>query len=87
MKLKAEFSALHSQTDWTKLRVDPLLQHVKQLEQRLKSQGSTRLSKGVRLFHSDLAYLRENVNGLKEILRSEKESLQRRVKTSGRRGS
>jgi predicted RNase H-like nuclease (RuvC/YqgF family) len=85
-RLKAEFSKLHSQTDWNKLRVEPLLQHVKQLEQRLKSQGSTRLTKGVRLFHSDLVYLRENVNGLKEILQSEKESLQRGIKTLGRRG-
>ena len=84
--LKTEFSKLHSRTDWTKLRVEPLLQHVKQLEQRLKSQSSTRLTKGVRLFHSDLVYLRENVNGLKEILQSEKKSLQRRVKTPERRG-
>lgn len=86
-KLRAEFSQLHSQTDWTKLRVEPLLLHVKQLEQRLKSQSSTRLSKGVKLFHSDLVYLRANVNGLKEILRSEKESLQRRGKAPSRRGS
>jgi hypothetical protein len=84
--LKVEFSMLHSQTDWAKLRVEPLLQHVKQLEQRLKSQSSTRLTKGVRLFHSDLVYLRENVNGLKEILQSEKKSLQRRIKKPGRRG-
>jgi hypothetical protein len=84
--LKAEFSKLHSQTDWNELRVELLLQHVKQLEQRLRSQGSTRLTKGVRLFHSDLVYLRENVNGLKEILQSEKKSLQRRIKKPGRRG-
>ncbi|MGD0251036.1 MAG: hypothetical protein ABSB97_09175 [Thermoplasmata archaeon] len=84
-KLKAEFSELHSHTDWTTLRVQPLLQHAKQLEQLLKSQGSARLNKGVRLFHSDLVYLRENVDGLKEILQSEKRSPQRRVKTPGRR--
>jgi len=40
----------------------------------------------VRLFHSDLVYLRENVNGLKEILQSEKKSLQRRIKAPERRG-
>jgi hypothetical protein len=85
-KLRAEFSKLPTTTDWAKLRVDPLLQHVKQLEQRLKSQGSARLSKGVKMFHSDLVYLRENVNGLKEILRSEKRSLQRRLTKPRRRG-
>jgi hypothetical protein len=85
--LKAEFSKLHSRTNWTKLRVEPLLRHVKQLEQQLKSQGSTRLTTGVRMFHSDLVYLRENVRGLKEVLQSEKESLRRKPKTPGRRGS
>jgi predicted nucleic acid-binding Zn-ribbon protein len=85
-KLRAEFSKLPTTTDWAKLRVDPLLQHVKQLEQRLRSQGSARLSKGVKMFHSDLVYLRENVNGLKEILRSEKRSLQRRLTKPRRRG-
>jgi len=79
-KLRTEFSALHSKTDWAKLRVDPVLQHARQLEQRLKSQGSERLTKGVRLFHSDLVYLRENVKGLKDVLASEKKALQKKIK-------
>lgn len=73
-KLKKEFSALSSRTDWNRLRVEPLLRHVKVLEQQLRSQGSSRLTKGVRLFHSDLVYFRENLNGLKEVLRSEKKA-------------
>jgi hypothetical protein len=77
-KLRAEFSKLHSKTDWNRLRVEPLLQHVKQLERRLKSQGTERLQKGVKLFHSDLVYLRENVNGLKQILESEQKSQPRK---------
>jgi hypothetical protein len=85
-KLKKEFSELDSRTNWTKVRVEPLLRHVKELEQQLKSQRSSRLTKGVRLFHSDLVYLRANVEGLKEILRSEKKSLQRRIKKSGKDG-
>jgi chromosome segregation ATPase len=85
-KLKTEFSELKSRTDWTKLRVEPLLRHAKELEQRLKSQGSSRLTKGVRLFHSDLVYLRENVKGLKEVLQSEKKSLQRRITMARRKG-
>jgi hypothetical protein len=86
-ELKAEFSELPSRTDWVALRIEPLLQHVKRLEVQLKSEKSKRLSKGVRLFHSDLVYLRENVNGLREILRSEKESPKKRAKTPGNRTS
>lgn len=85
-KLKTEFSKLNSRIDWTKLRVEPLLRHVKVLEQQLKSQGSSRLTKGVRLFHSDLVYLRENVKGLRVVLQSEKKSLRRRIKMPGKRG-
>jgi predicted RNase H-like nuclease (RuvC/YqgF family) len=84
--LKTEFSELKSRTEWMRLRVEPLLRHVKELERQLKSQGSSRLTKGVRLFHSDLVYLRENVKGLKEVLESEKKSLQRRIKMPGKRG-
>lgn len=78
--LKAEFSGLNSKTDWMKVRVEPLLRHVNQLEQQLRSQSSSRLTKGVRMFHSDLVYLRENVEGLKQVLRSEQKSSQRRIK-------
>lgn len=78
-KLKTEFSAIKSKTDWTEVRVEPLLRHAMQLEHQLKSQGSSRLPRGVGMFHSDLVYLRANVNGLKEILRSEEKSLRRRI--------
>ena len=86
-RLKAEFSGLNWKTDWTKLRIEPLLQHAKQLEQLLRPQGSTRLTKGVGMFHSDLVYLRDNIRGLEQILRSERESLRRRVKAQGRESS
>jgi hypothetical protein len=85
-KLKTAFSQLPTRVDWTRLRVDPLLRHAKQLEHHLKSQGSARLSKGVRLFHSDLVYLRENVKGLNAVLQSERKSLQRKIKLPGKRG-
>jgi predicted RNase H-like nuclease (RuvC/YqgF family) len=85
-KLKMEFSELKSKTDWTKVRVEPLLRHALQLEQQLKSQGSSRLTKGVRMFHSDLVYLRENISGLEEILQSEKRSLRRKNKLTAKRG-
>jgi hypothetical protein len=70
-KLKKEFSKVKSSTDWTRLRIQPVLEHAKLLERKLKAQTSARLSKGVRLFHSDLVYLRENVAGLKQVLQSE----------------
>lgn len=75
-KLKEEFSNLGSKTDWIELRIDPLLKHLESLEQLLHSGQfsgeSSRLRRGVELFHSDLVYFRTNVKGLKEILQSEK---------------
>ncbi len=79
-KLKREFSKIEPTTDWVKLRVEPLLLHAKQLEQVLKSQGSSRLKRGVTMFHSDLVYLQKNVEGLKAALQSEKNMFHRRTK-------
>jgi len=75
-KLSADFATLNSKTDWTKLRIEPLLKHLELLEQLLGSeefsQEFSRLRKGVEMFHSDLVYFRTNVKGLKKILQSEK---------------
>jgi negative regulator of replication initiation len=80
--LKKEFSGVASSTDWTKLRIEPLLDHVKALDRLLRSskfaRETARLRRGVVMFHSDLVYLRENVKALKEILEIEKKSHQRR---------
>ena len=81
-KLREDFSNLDSsKTDWTKLRIEPLLKHLDSLEQLLHSQEFSgefsRLRKGVRLFHSDLVYLRENVKGLEKVLQSEEKSLKK----------
>jgi hypothetical protein len=81
-KLRENFSNLDSsKTDWTKLRIEPLLKHLDSLEQLLHSEEFSgefsRLRKGVRLFHSDLVYLRENVKGLEKLLQSEKKSLRK----------
>lgn len=80
-KLKEDFSTLGAKTDWTKLRIEPLLKHLESLEQLLESDAfsreSSRLTKGVELFHSDLVYFRTNVKGLKKVLQSERESLRR----------
>jgi hypothetical protein len=81
MELKREFSTVASTTNWTKLRIEPLLEHVKSLERLLQSpkfaRETERLRRGVVMFHSDLVYLRENVKALKEILRIEKRSHRR----------
>jgi hypothetical protein len=79
-QLRKQFSSIKSKTDWTKLRIQPLLHHAKQLERQLRSQGTARLNTGVRMFHSDLVYLQQNVNGLKVVLASEKKRLQRKIK-------
>lgn len=74
--LKEEFSSLDSGTDWTRLRVEPLLRHTEALENLLNSPDFSnefsRLQKGVVMFHSDLVYLRENVRALENTLESEK---------------
>jgi hypothetical protein len=81
-ELKKEFSGVASTTDWTKLRIEPLLHHVKSLERLLRSpkfaRETARLRRGVVMFHSDLVYLRENVKALKEILDAERKSHRRR---------
>ena len=75
-ELKNEFSRLASKTDWTKLRVQPLLEHARSLERLLQSpqfaQETSRLPRGVRMFHADLVYLRENIKSLKAVLAFEK---------------
>jgi hypothetical protein len=74
-QLREEFASLDSDTDWVKLRIEPLLKHAESLEQLLESREfsreASRLRKGVILFHSDLVYLRANVKSLKEVLKSE----------------
>ncbi len=75
-RLKEEFSSFEPDTDWTRLRIEPLLAHAESLERRLNSpefsKESARLRKGVAMFHSDLVYLRENVKALERMLDSEK---------------
>jgi septal ring factor EnvC (AmiA/AmiB activator) len=83
-RMRTEYSRLKLKTNWSKLRVEPLLKHVKELERRLRStefsRESSRLKKGVNQFHSDLVYLRDNVRWLEEILRSEKARLAKHAK-------
>ncbi len=75
-KLREDFAGLGSKTDWTELRIEPLMKHLESLEQLLGSEQfsheSSRLRKGVALFHSDLVYFRTNVKELKKILEAEK---------------
>src|SRR5687767_9053286 len=56
--LKREFSRIPPATDWSKLRIEPMLDHVASLERLLRSlkfsREIARLRKGVGMFHSDL---------------------------------
>jgi len=83
-KLREGFSDLSSNTNWTRLRIEPLLKHAELLEQVLGSREfsreSSRLSKGVVFFRADLEYFRRNVNGLEKLLQSEREFQRRRNK-------
>jgi hypothetical protein len=76
--IRDEFSNINAKTNWVKLRIEPLLNHIESLEEVLNSpefsQEFSRLRVGVGMFHSDLVYLRENVKGLNEVLQSEKNS-------------
>lgn len=78
-RLKDEFSKLDSpKTDWTRLRIEPLLKHLDTLEHLIRSpefsQEIARLRMGAGMFHSDLIYLRENVKQLEKVLESESAS-------------
>ena len=74
--LRSDFSAQASRTDWARLRIQPLLDHVESLHRLLKSpkfaREVSRLRKGVAMFHADLIYLRANIKALKQILADEK---------------
>jgi hypothetical protein len=80
--LKSEFAKLDPATDWTKLRVDPLLAHARQLDRVLKSSRFAseldRLRRGVQMFHADLVYFRDSINGLEKVLEAEKKASARR---------
>lgn len=76
--LRRQFAKLTPKTDWTRLRIEPLLDHVNSLERVLRSpkfaREVDRLRKGVSMFHADLTYFRQNIKALKEILALESES-------------
>jgi hypothetical protein len=73
--LQREYSRILPATDWARLRIEPLLEHVAALDRRLRAREfpreRTRLRRGVRMFRSDLVYLRANIKALKAILAGE----------------
>jgi hypothetical protein len=79
--LRKGFSSLDTPTDWTGLRIDPLLGYVRSLERLLKSpkfeRETARLRRGVVMFHSDLVFLRTNIAALKQLLADETRRLEK----------
>jgi hypothetical protein len=77
-RLRAEFSQHPTATNWGKLRIEPLLEHARSLEQILQSKEFareiSRLRRGVEMFHADLVYLRTNIRGLEKILEAQAET-------------
>jgi hypothetical protein len=89
-KLKGDFSVLESGTDWTRLRVEPLLEHARSLHRVLRaaefSRERSRLRTGVEMFHADLVYLRTNIAALKKVLESTRgPAARKRPRRSGAR--
>ena len=80
--LRTQFAGFDSKTDWTKLRINPLLEHARLLNSLLRSgefaRERARLKAGVSMLHSDLVYFRENIRGLKRVLESERKAALRR---------
>jgi hypothetical protein len=81
-KLESEFAKFEPTTDWASLRIEPLLNHAKRLDEVLKSKRFSseidRLRRGVDMFHADLVYFRDNIRGLNNVLESEKKAAARR---------
>jgi hypothetical protein len=80
--LRTQFADVDPKTDWTRLRVEPLLAHAKSLRGLLRSRSfareTSRLRTGVGMFHADLVYLQDNIRGLEKILISERTRALRR---------
>ena len=85
--LRAELSGLQGKTDWVRLRVEPLIAHAEALNRLLRSdrfaRETSRLRKGVTMFHADLVYLRTNIKELKTILAADNlKPVSRRIEKS-----
>jgi uncharacterized protein (UPF0216 family) len=80
-ELRDGFSRIETRTDWSRIRIEPLLKHIESLEEVLASDDfskeSSRLTNGVAVFHSDLVYFRTNVQVLKKLLESETKRLRK----------
>lgn len=80
-ELRDGFAETRPKTDWNRLRIEPLLKHVDSLEAILKSRRFSvevsRLTRGVSMFHSDLVYLRHNIQELRKLLRSAQKASKR----------
>jgi len=76
--LRAGFIETRPSTDWVKLRVDPLLNHLNQLTNLIRYAESSRPRGVVPMLHSDLVYFRRNVKRLEAVLASERKRSRRR---------
>lgn len=67
--------SLNLSADWKAMRVRPLLAHARRLQQIATSpkflKERSRLPGGVKMFRSDLVYLRTNVLALEDICRAQ----------------
>lgn len=80
--LRSEFNKTDRSTPWVRLRVDPLLKHVRELESLVPLIGPSGVRGVVPMLHSDLTYLRENVRRLKRTLAAQRPRAGRRRTSS-----
>lgn len=76
--LRKEFLKIATSTDWVGLRIDPLIAHVELLRRMVRTWDAAGTRGGVPMLHSDLVYFRQNVQGLRKVLASERRLAQRR---------
>ncbi len=80
-QLQVDFAGLDTRTDWRRLRVGPLLRHVRTLQRVLEAPEFAgevaRLRRGVSMFRADLVYLRENIQALQAIVAHERQRSRR----------
>jgi hypothetical protein len=81
--LRDQFVGVDSKADWIRLRIEPLLEHARLLDQLIRSREfvreTARLRAGVGMFHADQVYFGDNIRGLRKVLTSEPKAALRRL--------
>lgn len=69
LRIRDEFSEFKPSTDWNRMRVEPLIAHLKLLKGILPDSPTQSIKS---YYNLDIEYFKENIEGLKMVLKSEK---------------